>query len=360
MSWEQPPPKYSLLRQFLCRKVSKVTILALLSLLIIYQYVLPAAILPHHALLFPFEKSNFDGGRVPVVAPLVGKVHALFGDPNPTYERALRLQERHAEQIGHPMFVLREKLLSGLWSKPAYILCVILQELTLPEDVRLQWLMWNDADIVIMNSQISLDTFIPPQIEFDYVNLLVTNDRHGLNNGVFLIRVNDWSVKLLSEVIAFHKVRPNVHLKYSEQSALENVIQDAAWRKAVVEVPQYWFNAYPTSTDKEKFKPHEFRAGGLQIHFAGNKDGGRSDRMNQWMNISEQLLPEWDMPVEQSFYPQALKNFWAELSEKRASKGIEGGGSFKAQLSNEMVTTSAEQSSPATDIPPQNTELASA
>jgi hypothetical protein len=77
-----------------------------------------------------------------------------------------------------------------------------------------------------MNPQISLNTFIPPSPEFDYVNLLKTHDRHGLNNGVFLIKVNDWSVKLLTAVVSFHHFRPLVELKYSEQSALEEMLKD--------------------------------------------------------------------------------------------------------------------------------------
>jgi len=81
-----------------------------------------------------------------VVDPLrprsaVGKVHAVFGEPNPVYERALKLHKAHADQQGHPMFVLRERILSGLWSKPAFILSTMLQELAKPEESRLQWLL---------------------------------------------------------------------------------------------------------------------------------------------------------------------------------------------------------------------------
>jgi len=79
-----------------------------------------------------------------------------------------------------------------------------------------------------MNPQIPLDVFIPPSPEFDYVNLLATSDRHGLNDGCFLIKINDWSVKLLSGVISFHHFRPQVQLKYSEQSALEEMIEDVS------------------------------------------------------------------------------------------------------------------------------------
>lgn len=80
-----------------------------------------------------------------------------------------------------------------------------------------------------MNAKIPLDIFIPPTPEFSYVNMLVTNDRHGLNNGCFLIRINPWAVKLLSAVIAFHTFKPEVELKYSEQSALEEMIEDVSY-----------------------------------------------------------------------------------------------------------------------------------
>jgi hypothetical protein len=92
--------------------------------------------------------------------------------------------------------------------------------------VLMDFCSWNDADVVLMNPQISLDIFIPPSPEFDYVNLLETHDRHGLNNGVFLIKINDWSVKLLTAVLAFHHFRPVVELKYSEQSALDEMLKD--------------------------------------------------------------------------------------------------------------------------------------
>lgn len=85
----------------------------------------------------------------------------------------------------------------------------------------------------MMNPNIPLDIFIPPKPEFDYVNVLATNDRHGLNNGCFLIRINPWSVKLLSAVIAFHTFKPDVELKYSEQSALEEMIEDVSYPPAL-------------------------------------------------------------------------------------------------------------------------------
>lgn len=204
---------------------------------------------------------------------------------------------------------------------------------------------WNDADIVIMNPNIPLDIFIPPKPEFDYVNMLVTNDRHGLNNGVFLIRVNDWAVKLFSCIIAFHTFKPEVKLQYSEQSAMEEMIEDVSihsiirsfnsgdlkktnvlvqgyWRRAVVHIPQYWLNGYPVYKEVVTPKPHEFRPGGLQIHFAGNRDGKRPERMNAMMDIAEQGIAPWEVPLEETWYQEHVKSFWDDLSARRLAKGI--------------------------------------
>jgi hypothetical protein len=41
-----------------------------------------------------------------------------------------------------------------------------------------------------------------------------------------MIKVNDWSVKLLTAVVSFHYFRLLVELKYSEQSALEEMLKD--------------------------------------------------------------------------------------------------------------------------------------
>ena len=71
----------------------------------------------------------------------VAKIMMLYGNPTPVYERALRGHERHNEFHGYPMFVLREKTLSEFWSKPAYILNVLLAELAKPKEERLEWVV---------------------------------------------------------------------------------------------------------------------------------------------------------------------------------------------------------------------------
>lgn len=75
------------------------------------------------------------------VQPTIGKVTISFGEGDEVYERAIQSHELHNRQMGYSQFILRERLVPGLWSKHAYIFSIIVQELSKPEDQRLKWLM---------------------------------------------------------------------------------------------------------------------------------------------------------------------------------------------------------------------------
>jgi hypothetical protein len=105
----------------------------------------------HHGARFPVDTSQ--EGRIErrphkndvsstAVQPVVGKITISFGEPDAVYERAIRSHEFHNKKMGYPQFTLRERVLSGLWSKHAYIFSVLVQELAKPEDQRLKWLMF--------------------------------------------------------------------------------------------------------------------------------------------------------------------------------------------------------------------------
>jgi hypothetical protein len=152
----QNSPLYPEVRRFLKDRITRITVLFFLIITIIYNFQPSngSQIFSQNlsAKWTPAINTSSEGISAPqssdgVVDPLkprslVGKVHAVFGEPNPVYERALKLHEAHADARGHPMFVLRERILSGLWSKPAYILSVMLQELAKPEGQRLEWLLY--------------------------------------------------------------------------------------------------------------------------------------------------------------------------------------------------------------------------
>ena len=147
---------YPEIRRLLKDRLVRTVIIVLVALLLIYSFD-PSNYIQSLAANTPRLSEQFgtgdtagasaatqDGGNAfdPLKPQsMVGKVHAVFGEPNPVYERALELHRSHAEKQGHPMFLLRERVLSGLWSKPAFILSAMLQELAKPEEERLQWLL---------------------------------------------------------------------------------------------------------------------------------------------------------------------------------------------------------------------------
>jgi hypothetical protein len=89
---------------------------------------------------------------------------------------------------------------------------------------------WFDVDILLMNPKIPLEIFLPPPATYPSINCLVTDDHRGLNNGVFFLRVDHWSVWLMTAVLGYQKVgcRPPGKLRTEDQGALENILREVS------------------------------------------------------------------------------------------------------------------------------------
>jgi len=72
-------------------------------------------------------------------------------------------------------------------------------------------------------------------------------------------------------------------------------------------------------------KAHEFRPGGLQIHFANNRDGKRPEKMAAWMSIADQNVAPYNVEVAESGLIEDIRKFWAQLSDERTKKGYNNG-----------------------------------
>lgn len=294
---------------------------------------------------------NFTGGNgsyvsEEVVAPgrdllgermRVGKVTIIFGGAA-TYERAVRTHEAHDRIHGYPLYVLRHGILDDVWSKPAYILNLLLRELSKPEDERLQWLLWVDADTILLNPFVPIETFLPPSPEFDDVHMLVTADWNGLNNGVFPIRVNQWAVDLFAAIISFRHYKPDVSLTFRDQSAMDMLLKERKFAQHIVWAPQRWFNAYQ-GEHNETLAPFQVRRGDFLVHFAGV--GDRDKRMAYWLDRVEQHLPDWEMEVQHTSYPGEAREFWTSQRALRAdtSRSLE---ELRTQ-SNDMIQDTEDQ-----------------
>ncbi|KAF2652599.1 glycosyltransferase family 34 protein [Lophiostoma macrostomum CBS 122681] len=261
--------------------------------------------------------------------PKFGKLTASFGDPDPPYEAAIASHALHNEIHGYPHFILREHMIRGLWSKHGYILTILGQELAKPEDQRLKWLLWHDRDTVLMNPQIPLDIFVPPEPEFNNIHMLVTKDRNGLNNGVFMMRVSQWSFKLFASALSIREYQPEIPLKYTEQSGMEEAIKRPWWANSVAYVPQRWFNGFPPSDDssdpQNQRKPATARPGSLLIHFASNRDGLRPERMARWGNMAKNRTEStWDKPLEETGYVKEIAEYWERVGKGESMDKING------------------------------------
>ncbi len=102
--------------------------------------------------LFPKPEASVDGvreelikpasgDRFPNSAPSIAKITIVFGGDSGVFERSLKTHEVHNRLHGYPIYVLRQQILNDVWTKPAYILSVLLKELAKPEPERMKWLL---------------------------------------------------------------------------------------------------------------------------------------------------------------------------------------------------------------------------
>jgi len=232
----------------------------------------------------------------------------------------------------------------GTWSKPAYLLKVLLEELSKPEEDRLGWLFWSDADTLILDPHIKLENFIPPYDSpaDSQVQLLITANMDGINAGVFLLRVHAWSVELLTAILAYRLYHPNDWLEQRDQSAMAEILaMNSQFRYNWTVVPSRWFNSFPfnygfaedgtyllqypmttdTFDDGEALLPNgsepnpwKVQKGDMLVHFAGVRQ--RSTWIDPWANRTEMYSPEWSSPIFQSRIEVEAEHFWEAWNDE--------------------------------------------
>lgn len=235
----------------------------------------------------------------------IGKCTSLYGSYGQDYYRALATHIKHNEAHHYDAYVLNRSILDGIWSKQAALLAVVLEELEKPKDDRLEWLAWYDADTMVFNRLVPLEIFLPPP-DLTVVQALVTQDWNGLNAGVFLLRVSEWTVEFLSAVLAFPIFRPDVQLTWSEQSAMDVLLREERFANGSVIVPARWFNAYPGGARGEKSL--KIRKGDLSLHFAGI--GDKVGAMQEYLNDLEANRTKWEIPLEKTNLTSEAAWFW--------------------------------------------------
>ncbi|KAK5733282.1 hypothetical protein LTS12_026970, partial [Elasticomyces elasticus] len=222
------------------------------------------------------------------------KVSILYGAGNTFYERAIRLHQQHAERWGHTLQVLREDIAAGFWNKPTYILHVLTQELIKPPSKRAEWLMWVDADSIIINPAISSEVFLPPS-DLSHIHFVGTRDHIGLNTGIFYLRVSAWSVSFLVETLGMPLYKPELELgRSADQEAMGKILFKEkgepigkGYREGMAYVPRTWINTY---------------------------EAGRAtmEHMADWLDIVEMTPEKWECQLAETKYWNVTPDFWKD------------------------------------------------
>lgn len=69
------------------------------------------------------------------------KLSMLYGNNTELLERALETQQKHSDQWGLEMRVMREDIQMEAFNKPSYLLSTIINELAKPHEQRADWIM---------------------------------------------------------------------------------------------------------------------------------------------------------------------------------------------------------------------------
>ncbi|KAL6703052.1 hypothetical protein ACN47E_010259 [Coniothyrium glycines] len=241
------------------------------------------------------------------------------GKPEEAYQRAILSQMFHSAVHDSPIHVLCEQLTDGTFNKIAFLLNLLMKEMLKPESQRTEWFMWIDRDAIVLDACRPISMFLPPATEeYSKVNIIQNHDAFGLNNGIFLFRVNHWTIAFMNTILAFPYYRPEVELVQAEQTAQQEISMEDKWREGVVQVPWYWFNAFPDEKDsvrkyEEGLEPDDlewFRArkGDFVVHFAG--DHGRGERMLEWLDMQDRLGNVWEQGNVKRDITAEIEKFW--------------------------------------------------
>ncbi|KAI1515826.1 galactosyl transferase GMA12/MNN10 protein [Pyrenophora tritici-repentis] len=274
--------------------------------------------------------SPFVAGRARVAT-----VTAQFGEPQEHYQRALKTHLLHALVHGTEVRVMCDAMVDDLWNKPAFILNLLMQEMLKPEKDRLEWIQWVDRDTLILEQCRPITSFLPPSDEAlrgslwgrnddapkNETHMLVTKDWNGLNNGIFMLRVNNWAIDLFTAILAFRHYKPDVDLPFTEQSAMEHVLREDQFKDQARYVPQHWFNGYEEGGadlfDKreniEGMKEYFVRRGDYLLHFAGRSD--RSNLLKEWSDMLEHQGDVWQEDRVQRDVRAEVQTFYRDLGQ---------------------------------------------
>lgn len=243
-------------------------------------------------------------------------------------ERCMATHLEYGKRWEYPTHILREDVKGkGHWnellfSKPLYMLSLTIAEMAKPVDERAEWLVFFDSDTILLNPNIPWTLFLPPS-DFSSIHFLGGRDwgdgsqdwgdGSGFNAGVFFVRINEWSVKMLTEVAALPDLRADVQLGFNaEQAAFKWVFKRAGYREHVLYQPIEWFNGFEQSFGQ--LPP--VQDGDMLVHFSSLKQH-KFGAVQKWLDRLERAPQELHIPLENTSYPANVDAYWNRLRDAK-------------------------------------------
>jgi hypothetical protein len=167
-----------------------------------------------------------------------------------------------------------------------------------------------------MNKEIPLEIFEPPS-DYSHVKYIAARDWNGLNAGVLLLKIDPWTVELLSRTMTYKHYHPDEQYVFEEQTILARLTEnDPKFQKEAIYMPRPWFNAY-------FYGMHEVHPGMLLSHFA---HPDFKWHMYEWLKVAYEDdgrdNPTYARRVRDTSYPADIKRFWNV--KRRADRVIKG------------------------------------
>ena len=132
-----------------------------------------------------------------------------------------------------------------------------------------------------------------------------------------IFRVSQWSVQMLSEVLALRQLLPEVHFDYYDQGALRWVMERPEYLQHVIYQPHDWWNTFGLNRP-----PYDTDA--FMLHFAGADCCGQEDSkgtvMGRWLDVLENNPQEYAKELEKTKLPKEVQDYWALM--KKAKKTL--------------------------------------
>ena len=173
------------------------------------------------------------------------------------------------------------------------------------------WCRWFDADTIILNDNIPWSIFLPPREDFSDIHFLGNKDWNGYNCGVFMMRINEWSVNFLTQATAIPLLRPDIPLGVPypnyEQDAMKWVLAQEGYKEHAVYQPRLWNNGFSNGAEGEL----EVKTGDLLIHFPGVLH--KYPLMGHWLDIVENEPEKVKIPLANLTLHDDVKDFWETL-----------------------------------------------